>query len=92
MDYKSERTKLEEQLSEKDQEWFKNFGAHDIKSLDDKALNLTKEIDEVDVARGADEKLAEAKQHASDLAAPYRDSRALLKRRLRYILLLLRGE
>lgn len=68
----------------------------EVSSLDSEALNLrlsqlAKDIDEVERAQDEDVALEEARKTASELAAPYKDSKKALRLKGKYIISLLKS-
>jgi len=81
-------------VQEKVQEEYPEF-ATEVAGLDEDKLNgrlatLAKALEESETAKEDDEELEEAKTLASELAAPYRDTKKAIRAKSKYIIALLK--
>ncbi len=86
--------KTKKNIQQTVQEELPEFAA-EVASLDTDALNLrlsqlAKDLDEVEQAQDNDIGLEQARANASELAAPYRESKKAVKTKSKYIISLLK--
>jgi len=86
------RTKksVQEKIREENPEFVEACKSLTLAELDNRLAGLAKDAESVDEARESDEKLANAKEEASSLGAPYRDAKKAIKLKTKYILELIK--
>lgn len=73
-------------------EFVEEVASLSVEQLNDRLAQFAKDSEAVDDAKEADEALAEAREVAAQLAAPYADSKKVLKLKTRYIIGLIKDK
>lgn len=83
---------FKEKVQKEQPEFVAEVESASVEQLDARLAQLAKDIEAVNDAKEADEELEQAREKASQLAAPYSESRKALQAKSRYIVELLKDK
>lgn len=77
---------LQEKVQEELPEFASEVAGASVQDLNNRLAELAKASEQSEQAKEDDEELIEAQAHASELAAPYRDAKKMIRLKSRYII------